>query len=228
MLHRRLIAVASLVVLAMIIMASTTPAWSATICPITPATSNVHPPSTIECSQELLEEGEERAEEELEVREDEEEERAIVTERAAKAIADAAEEAAEEAQEQARPEVNTTHPPHAKFAFTLRVRSFTRRGHSFQHPAETQISVATSVPLQVKLVLQTHGEPAKLFGGESAKGHKYILRVPWTCRTQARKYAFTVTAYREGNDQIGTGDTTTRRGAFTIDNRNVCSKNHTP
>ena len=183
--------------------------------------SNIYLPSTNDC-------GEERLEEELGAREDEEEERALAAERAARATADATEEATEEAQEQAAAERITSPLPYAKTALKLRVRVLTRHGRSLLHPGETRISVATSVPAQVKLALRAHGGPVKLFMGESAKERKYVLRVPWTCRTRTRGYTFAVTVYREGDNQIGPGDTIVRRRAFTIDTHTMCGKNQTP
>jgi hypothetical protein len=212
---RRLIAVASVVVLALIVMARTTPAWSATTCPATLVAPSTHLPSAGDCGEEHLEEDEERIEEELEVREDEEEERAIAAERAARAATDAEEEAAEEAQEHTGREAATLHVPNTKPSLGLRVKVLTRHGHSLISPGETRISVTTSVPAQVKLLLQAPGGPAKLFRGETTEGRKYVLRVPWTCHTRTRRYTFTVTAYREGDSQIGAG--TVRRRAFTTD-----------
>lgn len=223
----RLIAVASVVVLAMMIMARTTPAWSATTCPTTLAAPNTYLPNTSDCSEELLEEDEERVEEELEVREDEEEERAITTERAARAATDAAEEAAEEAQEQTGQEGAAPHVPYTKTALKLRISVLTRRGHPPLHLGETRILVTTSIPAQVKLVLQAHGGPVKLFRWKSAKGSTYALRVPWTCHTQAGRYTFTVTADRENDSQPSIGNTIVRRRTFAIDAHTTCSKNQT-
>ena len=229
----RLIAVASVVVLAMIIVARTTPAWSATTCSTPLAAPNTYVPNASDCGEELLEEDEERLEEELEVREDAEEERAITTERAARAATDAAEEATEEAQEQAGQEQAgqegaAPHVPYTQAALKLRVSVLTRRGHPPLHPGETRILVTTSVPAQVKLVLQAHGGPVKLFRWRSTKGRKYALRVPWTCHTQAGRYTFTVTASRENDSQPSIGDMIVRRRAFTVGALTTCSKNQTP
>ena len=224
---RRLIGLAGVVVLAMIIMARTTPAWSTPPCQATPASPNTYLPSTSDCSEELLEEDEERVEEELEVREDAEEERAITIERAARAAADAAEEATEEAQEQAGQEAAAPQAPYTKAALKLRVSVLTRRGHPPLHLGETRILVTTSVPAQVKLVLLAHGGPVKLFGWKSTKGRKHTLRVPWTCHTQAGRYTFTVTADKENDSQPSIGDMIVRRRTFTIDAHTTCS-NQTP
>jgi hypothetical protein len=223
----RLIAVASVVVLAMIIVARTTPAWSATTCPTPLVAPNTYMPNTGYCGEELLEEDEERLEEELEVQEDAEEERAIATERAARAAADAAEETTEEAQEQAGQEGPAAHLPYRKSAFKLRVSVLTRRGHPPLHPGETRILVTTSVPAQVKLVLQAHRGPVRLFRWKSTQGRKYALRVPWTCHTQAGRYTFTVTADRENDRQPSIGDMIVRRRTFTIYTHTTCSKNQT-
>lgn len=220
----RLIAIASVVVLAMTITARTTPAWSATTCPTTPAALNTSLPNTSDCSEERVEEDEERVEEELEVREDAEEERAIVTERAARAAADAAEEATEEAQERAGREGAASHTPYTKAALKLRISVLTRRGHPPLPAGETRILVTTSVPAQVKLVLQAHGRPVKLFRWKSSKGSTYDLLVPWTCHTQAGRYMFTVTADRENASQPSAGDMIIRRRTFTINAHAKCSK----
>ena len=224
----RLIAVAGVVVLAMTIMARTTPAWSATTCPTTPAAPNTSLPNTGDCSEERLEEDEERVEEELEVQEDEEEERAIITERAARAAADTAEEATEEAQEQAGQEGAAPHALYTKAALKLRISVLTRRGHPPLPAGETRILVTTSVPAQVKFVLQAHGRPVKLFRWKSTKGSTYALLVPWTCHTQAGRYTFTVTADRENDGQPSIGDMIVRRRTFTIDTHTICSKTRAP
>jgi hypothetical protein len=220
-----LMAVAGVVVLAMMIMARTTPAWSATTCFTKLMSPNTFPSSTGNCGEERLEEDEERVEEELEEREDEEEERAIAAERAARVATDATEEAAEEAQERTGSEKTTSLPASAKAILKLRVRVLTLRDHSLLHPDETRISVATSVPSHIRVALQAHGGPVKLFRGESIKGRKYVLPVPWTCHTPARRYTFTVTAHMGNDSQIGDDDVTTRRRAFTIDTHAICS-NH--
>jgi hypothetical protein len=220
-----LTAVAGVVVLAMLIVARTTLAWSATTCPTKLMSPNTSPLSTSNCGEEHLEEDEERVEEELEEREDEEEERAIAAERAARTATDATEEAAEEAQEQTGPEKTTSVPASAQATLKLRVRVLTLRDHSPLHPDETRISVATSVPSHIRVALQAHGGPVKLFRGESIKGRKYVLPVPWTCHTRARRYTFTVTAHRESGSQISGDDVTMRRRAFTIDTHTICSKN---
>lgn len=225
---RCLIAVAGVVVLATMIMARTTPAWSATICPTKLISPNTSPPSTSNCGEERLEEDEELVEEELEEREDEEEERAIAAERAARAVTDATEEAAEEAQEQTGPEKTTSLPASAKAILKLRVRVLTLRDHSLLHPDETRISVATSVPAHIRVALQARGGPVKLFRGDSIQGRKYVLPVPWTCHTRARRYTFTVTAHMENDSQVGDDDATMRRRAFTIDTHAICSKNRSP
>jgi hypothetical protein len=222
----RLIAV-SVVALAMMIMARATPAWSATTCPTTPGAQNTYMTNASGCSGERIEEDEERIEEELEVREDEEEERAITAERAAKAATDAAEEATEEAQEQAGQEEAASHVPSTHAALKLRVSVLTRREHSPKHLGETRISVTTSVPAQVKLVLLAHGDPVRLFRWKSTQGRKYTLSVPWTCHTQAGKYTFTVTADRENDGKPSMGDTIVRHRTFTIDAHATCS-NQTP
>jgi hypothetical protein len=216
-------------------MARTTPAWSAATCPTKLAAPNTYSLSTSVCGEERLEEDEERLEEdeerleeELEVREDEEEERAIATERAARAATDAAEEATEEAQEQAGQQVTTSHSPDAKATLKLRVSVLRRRGHSLLRPGETRISVATSIPAQVRIVLQAHGGPVKLFKEESTEGRKYVLRVPWACHTQTQRYTLTITAYGKDASQIGARDVTRRRKTFTIDTPTICSKNQTP
>ena len=223
----RSIAIASVVVLAVTIMARTTPAWPATTCPTTPTAPNTSLPNPSDCSEEHLEEDEERIEEELEVREDEEEERAITTERAARAAADAAEEATEEAQGQTGQEEAASHVPYTQAALKLRISILTRRDHSPKHPGETRILVTTSVPAQVKLVLLAHGDPVRLVRWKSTQGRKYTLRVPWTCHTQAGRYTFTVTADRENDSKPNIGDMIIRHRTFTIGAHATCS-NQTP
>jgi hypothetical protein len=220
---RRSTAVASVVVaLGMVPVARATPAWSTTTCSAKLVAPSAYLPSTSNCGEERVEEEEEHFEEELEVREDEEEEREISAERAAGAATDAAEEATEEAQEQAGQERTTSNPRYPKATLKLRVRVLTRRGHSLPYPDET-ISVATGIPAQVKVVLRDRDGPVKLFGGESTKGRKYVLHVPWGCHTRSRGHTFTVTAYRESENQVGAGDVSVRRGSFTIDTP-ICSK----
>ena len=220
------------VVLGMVAMASTTPAWSASTCPTKPATPTAYPPNAGACGTERLEEDEERVEEELEAREDEEEERAIAAERVAREASDAAEEVAEEAAEAAQEQAERGKTPAssspAEPTLKLQVRILRRRGHSLVRPGETRISVTTSIPAQVRVALQAHGGPVKLFRGESAGERKYVLRVPWTCHSQARRYTFTVTAHSEGVDRIGPGETTVRHRAFAIPTNTACGKDRAP
>jgi multidrug efflux pump subunit AcrA (membrane-fusion protein) len=228
---RRLLAMTGVIVLGMVAMARTTPAWSASTCPTKPATPTTDPPNASVCGTERLEEEEERVEEELEAQEDEEEERAIAAERAARAASDATEEAAEEAaeaaQEQAAREKTQSSASAAEPTLKLQVRISRRRGHSRIRPGETRISVTTSIPAQVRVALQAHGGPVKLFRGESAGERKYVLRVPWTCRSQARRYTFTVTAHGEGVDRTGPGEVTVRHRTFAIPTDTACGKDQT-
>ncbi len=214
---------ASGVVLGMILMLRTTPAWSATTCPATLVAPSVSSPSTSDCGEQHLEEDEERLEEELEDREDEEEERAIAAERTAREATDVAEEATEGAQERSELEKTTSHLTYAKVTLKLRVRVLVRHGHSVIDPGETLISVTASIPAQVRIDLRDRGRPVKFFRGESAKGSKYVLHVPWTCRMRARRYTFTVTAYGEGESQTTAGDVIVRHRAFTVNPRTTCA-----
>jgi hypothetical protein len=218
---RHLIAVSYVVVLGVAIMPRTTPAWSATTCPVPPpASANL--PRASDCDEGYLEEDEERLEEELEVREDEEEERAIAAERVAGEATDTAEEATKEAQEQTGQEETASHSAPAKATLKLQIRVMARRGHSPRSPGETRLSVATSIPAQVGIALRTYGRQARFFTGEATQGRKYVLRIPWACHTRASSYIFTVTVYRETDGQVDAGQAIVRRGAFTVDPRILC------
>lgn len=220
---KRLTTVACVIVLGMVFVPRTTPAWSASTCPTVPTAPNTHTSSTADCNEERIEDEEERIEEELlEVSEDEEEERAIAVERASREASDVAEEAAEEAQERAELEKHASHLAQAKTALKLRVSVSARAGHSNKRPGETRISIATSIPAQVKIALRAHDGLAKLLTRQSAIGHKLILRVPWICHTQAQRYSFTVTARSENHGLTTAGSAIARHGKFTIDTQAIC------
>jgi hypothetical protein len=95
------------------------------------------------------------------------------------------------------------------------------RRRFFSHRYVTLVSVATSAPARVKVLLQTDGRPV-LHIGKSASGRDYSLRLPWPCLARARRYNFTVTADSVGAAQSGAGQRAVRRGVFTIDTPRGC------
>ena len=168
-------------------------------------------------------------EEQLEQREDEEEESALAAEQAAAEAKDAEAEAAEEdeaVQGRAGPVPGVTRRRRSVAkeapapAFSVRVLVIRR--HSLFHPYETRISLSAGVRARVEVLLQRRGGPVRLHMGESADGHDYFLRVPWTCRTRPRSYTFILTAHAEGDRHAGAAGAFTLHGAFTVNAARVC------
>ncbi len=242
-------AIAGALALVAVPVAGVTPAWSATTCPaklVAPLAGAVPGAAGGTSAGETCEEkAEEEAERVEEQQEDEEEEAAIAAERAAAAAKDAAEEAAEEAAEASgsgagaggsadrEPHGGASHgsahggASHGSGSardakLRLLVDAETIRLLRHGHPAETRISVASSVPARVRVRVRGHGLNRTIYLGDSSDPGRYYVRVLWGCLSPARKFAYTVTAYAIGETGTGTGPIVSSRGRFTVDSSTVC------